>query len=137
MKTVVITTWNGVVSPLFEAAGTLLFIRQDGLRETVTVSGKTLLNKVDLLNIAGECVLICGAISRLSLMLLLRKGIAVFPWVRGPVEEVFTAFRNRSLSSSDCYSLPGCSGSGQRKRFGWHEGNRFCCRKLNQPGGKK
>jgi predicted Fe-Mo cluster-binding NifX family protein len=113
------------VSPLFDAAGTLVFVdvedgREVGRRE-LTFSTEAPL--VRALRVVGERadVLICGAISP-SLSLVLRAGgVEVLAEVCGPLNDVLAAFLRGNLLSERTFRMPGCRG-GARVRRRWRGG---------------
>lgn len=107
-----------MVSPLFEAATTLSIIRPDELSDKVDLSGKTILEKMALFKSIGVPVVICGAISAFSVSLLERNKIQVVPWIRGPVADVISAYKNGQLTSMRCFALPGCGRRGYGKCHG-------------------
>ncbi|MBD3241023.1 MAG: hypothetical protein GF331_10595 [Chitinivibrionales bacterium] len=115
VDTVAITTWNEFVSPVFDSARTVTFIAPDGTRESIDVSLLGVVDKAELLRLRHAGILVCGAISRLPLTLLLERGIEVVPYVRGKVAEVHAALINNELLS-DRFLLPGCSPMGRQCR---------------------
>ena len=119
MLTVAITIWNGTVSPLFDAAGTLLVIHPDQRRETIDITSLLLLQRIAVLEEKRVQALICGAISQMGLAILSSKGIKGVPWVRGDAEEVYRAFSSSSLAT-ERFALPGCPRGfgGSRHRYG-------------------
>jgi Uncharacterized conserved protein len=120
MKTIAITFWNGLVSPLFDAAATALIVGPDNNRRQIAMNNATLYAKADLLKRHETTIVICGAISAIALTVLQERGIRVIPWIRGSIEEVLLAYGNGSLET-DSFFMPGC-----------HRRNR--CRK-GRPGG--
>jgi predicted Fe-Mo cluster-binding NifX family protein len=109
MATIAITTWNGIVSPVFDAAAMLLLAHDDGRRETVSLADRPLEAAIGVLQSKKVEFLICGAISKIPLALLQDSGISVVSWVRGPVEEVMAAFRGGHLNITS-YCMPGYRG---------------------------
>lgn len=111
------TVWNECVSPLFDAARAIAFVRPGHERETIDVSLLTVAEKVELLSRRGVDVLVCGAISRVPLAMLLRSDMRVMPYVRGRVEDICEAL-SEGRPLSDEHLLPGCSPMAGRCRTG-------------------
>jgi predicted Fe-Mo cluster-binding NifX family protein len=108
METIAITYWNGLVSPLFDAAANVLVVGPDGTRRHINMKGQTPYAKADLLTVHGAGVLICGAVSALAQSVLCESGIRVVPWIRGTVEEVLQAYGNGKLETRT-FLMPGCN----------------------------
>jgi predicted Fe-Mo cluster-binding NifX family protein len=129
METTAITFWNGLVSPFFDVAGTILIVKEDGSRRLVDIGCGTVPVKAALAAKHGVAVMICGAISADARAALQMRGIRVVPWVRGQVDEVLKAFANGNLDS-DCFLMPGCRRNrcGRRRAAGIKAGRRTCRR---------
>ncbi len=65
-ETVAITTWNDIVSPLYDALCFLLILRSDGGRKAVDVRQKLLLGKAETYSKEGMTVLFFGEISNVG-----------------------------------------------------------------------
>jgi predicted Fe-Mo cluster-binding NifX family protein len=118
MKTIGITEWNDLISPLFDAACRLLIVRPDGKRSAISVRALSLNEKTDRCMQEGVDVVICGAISNIARMLLEGRGIRVLSWVSGPIETVLDSFMNGG-DVTTLFAMPGCRHHGRRaKRFG-------------------
>ena len=110
---VAITNWQGRVSPVFDAAGSVLLIDVDKGRERqreerpLTRTG-VLARAGEFLKLGAE-VLICGAISAPLEAALVSSGVRVFGFVCGPVEEVLAAFLDGGLARQ-AFCMPGCGG---------------------------
>jgi predicted Fe-Mo cluster-binding NifX family protein len=109
METIAITTWNGIISPLYDAACQFLIVRPDGSQSVVDVRDRSLVEKATLCSTQAVAVLICGAISDVAFGLLADNGIRVLCWMRGPVAEVIEAYRGKR-DLSELYAMPGCKG---------------------------
>jgi predicted Fe-Mo cluster-binding NifX family protein len=118
METIAITFWNGLVSPLFDAAAKVLIVGPEGARRHIEMLGQTPYAKADVLQAHGVGVLICGAISAIAQSSLCERGMRVVPWIRGSIEEVLLAYQNGSLET-DSFFMPGCHRHGvcQRPKF--------------------
>ncbi|MBA3017173.1 MAG: hypothetical protein KKD12_03290 [Proteobacteria bacterium] len=103
--------WNDKVSPVFDTASKLLIIDEKNLNKVSRF--ETNLNESDLsrrcLRIQGLKIniLICGAISRPFLMMLVSSGIKIISGISGLAEDVLNAYLHGSLSNSK-YLMPGC-----------------------------
>lgn len=112
-----IPQYQGRVSPVFDAAGSVLLIDLENGRELRRESQG--LHQKDWLARAGEFlslapdVLICGAISAPLETLLISSGVQVMGFLCGPVDEVVAAFLKRNLAKGD-FSMPGCRAWRQR-----------------------
>jgi len=120
MSIIAITTWNGIISPVFDVSGAFLFVWPDDKRELIALQGPGLPAKLDALKQNNADVVICGAISMLPLTWLNENRITVIPWIRGQVDDVINAYRTGSLQSPE-FLMPGCSHGecAGRKRRGW------------------
>jgi predicted Fe-Mo cluster-binding NifX family protein len=103
---------NDRVSPVFDTAGRLLLLDvADGAaggRQLVEIAQVSLpAQRVKQLVELGVNVLICGAISRPLAVLVSAAGIALIPWVAGPVEEVLRVYLAGRLSEPR-WRMPGC-----------------------------
>jgi predicted Fe-Mo cluster-binding NifX family protein len=133
MAALAVTMWNKIVSPVFDAAATLLIVNDDGGRETITMAAMPLPRILEMLHAKKADTLICGAISTVSLHTLREGGIAVIPWIRGPVDEVIRAYEDGNLSTACCFSMPGCR---RGQGHGNHARRRRRCARRN-PGYQK
>ncbi len=110
---------QGRISPVFDAAGSVLLIDLENGREQGRETRS--LNQIDLLPRAAEFLkldadaLICGAISAPLETLLSSSGVQVIGFRCGPVDEVVSAFLDGSIASPK-FSMPGCRV--RRLRFG-------------------
>lgn len=120
-----ITDWNGIVSPMFDAACCLLIVQPDGRRSAVDVREMTLFEKVELCSKKGIKTIICGAISNIAVTMLRDGDIEVFSWVRGPIEDIISAYVN-NLNVVELFSMPGCNQAmcGNKQRFRRRGGGR-------------
>jgi len=107
MKTIAVTYWNTIVSPLYDASCNLLIVRPGGERDITDIRDLSLYDRSDFCMIEGIDVLICGAISSLAHTILTNRNIIVVPWICGPVDEVVEAYRN-GTDLNERYSMPGC-----------------------------
>ncbi len=121
MDVLAITSWDGIVSPVFDAAGYFIIIKKGGEREVVGLVNEPLPGRIERLVEKKVAIVICGAISNDALHLLSQQGIKVLPWLRGPVEEVVEAYRKGQIPGSR-YSMPGCHRNrcAHRRRRGFY-----------------
>jgi hypothetical protein len=122
MKIRAITFWKGIVSPLYDAAESILLVFPEGKRETVHVGRMSIFEKNEVLEKSKVHILICGAISNLAHADLVNKEIEVIPWIRGPVEEVLQAHCLNKLAEGP-FLLPGCRGA-RRSRVEMQKGGK-------------
>jgi len=111
METIAVTTWNGIISPVFDTAGTLLIVREDGSRAVECIESLGLNARIELLQSRGVRRLICGAIVTTTRQQMERGGITVVPWVCGAVEGAIAACRRGSVLAGP-FLMPGCRRQG-------------------------
>jgi predicted Fe-Mo cluster-binding NifX family protein len=111
---VAVPVWENRVSPVFDTASRVLVVDfQDGkevLRYHVEIPGQSPPEKVAGLRASGVVILLCGAISRQLLDLLVTAGIEVWPFRAGPADELLRAFIEDRISDPR-YLMPGCWGT--------------------------
>jgi predicted Fe-Mo cluster-binding NifX family protein len=130
METIAITYWNGIVSPLFDAAATVLIVGPDRAKQQVSLREASIYARAELLQQHTVQVVICGAISTPALAALQERGMRVTPWIRGPVNDVLLAYNNGSLETG-AFFMPGC------RRNGMQCGNAHGGRRRRQCGRQK
>lgn len=113
---IVIPQWQGRISPVFDAAGSLLFVETDGSRElrreTRRLLGPDPVSRAAEFAAMGADVLICGAISKPVEEWLVSSGVRVIGFTCGTVEQVLDAFLKGDLPNRE-FVMPGCQ---QRRR---------------------
>ena len=112
---IALSVWKDCISTVFDAADQLLVVEKDGnggfKRSTIRLNSTDGPSRAMQLKEASIDVLICGAISRLQEAAIVASGITVHPFMRGPVQEVITAYENGQLHTA-AFALPGCQGRG-------------------------
>jgi predicted Fe-Mo cluster-binding NifX family protein len=112
-RRVAIPVWEGRVSPVFDAASTLLVCqlrdKNEVARFETCLDEKFLTRRASRIEGLGIDTLICGAISRLFHNLLAASGIEVISWVSGTADEVLKAYLEGTLAQSR-FSMPGRPG---------------------------
>lgn len=110
-RKIAITVWDNRVSPVFDAARTLLFvtctdnsIAQQG---PIAFDPQQIERLIRLLLDEQVRTLICGAISQRPAMLLESAGIELIPFISGPTEKVFTLLQATEPQWS-ALKMPGC-----------------------------
>jgi predicted Fe-Mo cluster-binding NifX family protein len=110
---VALSVFKDSISTVFDVAQQLLILEIDGIngqkRTILKIDATDSVNRVAQLSEEGINVLICGAISRPLQASILARGIAVYPFVRGAVEDIIAAYQNGRLTHA-VYALPGCCG---------------------------
>lgn len=115
-----IPVWGEMVSPVLDAAETLLVFETDaaeGACGEVSLSVSVGSRRVGVISGAGVEVLICGAVTRPLLEMLESAGVTVVPWVSGRVSEVLEAFEGGRLTQQR-FAMPGCRRGSGRGRGG-------------------
>lgn len=113
---VAITSWNEIVSPLYDASCNLMIVQQGGVERVLAIRGMSLFDKANLCKREAVDVLICGAISNDAYAILADRGIVVIPWKCGSISMVLGAFWNNE--PMDKFSMPGCRCRLRRRRGG-------------------
>jgi len=113
-----ITVWEQRVSPVFDAARTLLIAEIDG-NTLVGVSSLAIepdrpLELLQILRTQQVTLVICGAVSEQPAAMLEAAGIELIPFVAGDVHWVLDRFLHNRLTGAEC-RMPGC-------------GRKICCR---------
>lgn len=103
---VAITSWNEIVSPLYDASCNLMIVQQGGVERVLTIRGMSLFDKANLCQREAVEVLICGAISNVAHAILVDRGIVVIPWKCGSISILLSAFWNNEPMEK--FSMPGC-----------------------------
>ena len=108
---VVITTWEGRVSPVFGSAHILLVanIKNRRVRERYFVPFEcdSAFLRASQLDNLGAKVLICGGISASSFHMIEARNIRIIPFSTGAVDEVLDAYVRGNLYNTK-FRMPGC-----------------------------
>jgi predicted Fe-Mo cluster-binding NifX family protein len=114
-----LTVWDGRVSPVFDVSreAVILVIEKGilGARSTENIEAPTTALKIDRLIELGVGTLICGAISEPLHAELTSRGVKVFGFVAGEIDEVVKALIAGTLPAP-ALSMPGCCGRQNRFR---------------------
>jgi len=123
-----IPEFNGRVSPVFDFCRRLLVVEVsgDGSSELFKVDWSTpdVQNRADRLKELKIDALLCGGISSELVGAVARKGIQVFPWISGEIQEVLNAFLSNRLPDPRL-TMPGCP-RGRESQGGWPRGWGAC-----------
>jgi predicted Fe-Mo cluster-binding NifX family protein len=122
---IAIPEYTGNVSNVFDFARRGLLVDIENGREVnraeVLLSPNSLPQTASRLQTLGVNVLICGAISRPAMYMLVASGIQVLPYVTGHIDDVLQAYLAGRLVQPQ-FTMPGCW-PGARKGFGrWRRG---------------
>ena len=105
------TIWNDRVSPVFDVAGNVLLVEanQDEVsrREVLALPMDSAIDKLEFLSAEKVDVLVCGAISRPIQSAVEARGIKVYPFCSGSIDELVSAWLDNSIEQA-CYAMPGC-----------------------------
>jgi len=119
---VAIAQWRGRVSPVFDAATSLLVVDVEAgqavQRGSVSLASSDALERARQVSALGTELLICGTVSRPFEMALLSAGVRVIPCICGNIDEVLGAFLDGRLEGEHAFLLPGCCG---RRDWGLQE----------------
>ncbi len=118
--TLAITPWNQRVAPVFDSSEHILILDAEPDRQAegqeFDYSNKSPTDKALFLVDQGVEQLICGAISRDLELLIRDRGIDVYSFIAGNVDEVIDAWITGQLDKP-IYAMPGCL-AGRRHRWG-------------------
>jgi len=114
--TAAVSFFNGRISPVFDVSrqlkvlevkdGTVIKGREEILDDDLSV-------KIEQLAAFGIKVLLCGAISKQAMGMLLMRNIQVIPFVMGEINAVIKAFIAGNLGRPR-FVMPGCRRRGPR-----------------------
>jgi len=108
---VLITVWNGRVSPVFDVAKDALLVEIEEKKvlsqKTVTLGSGCNMDKVSVLLKERIDVLVCGAVSRRVEVDLMEKGVFVYSFISGETGEIINALLENRLSAMN-FAMPGC-----------------------------
>jgi len=108
---IAIPTWEKIVSPVFDTAQALNIItcykEKEIERREIGLLRPSIANRTATLVSRGVDIVICGAISKPFAKLILSRGITLYPWISGNIDDVLQAFFENRLSDM-VYSMPGC-----------------------------
>jgi len=117
---IAIPTLNQRISPLLDTARVvkIFSIEENSFSEinTFILDGLSLIEKSESVKNAGIDFLICGALSKQFLKILLSMNIETIAWKSGDINEIVNAFINDNLFD-DKYLMPGCQGMRRRCRL--------------------
>ena len=117
---IAIAIWDDCVSSVFDFASKLLLVQiennQEISRSQIPLESRSLPQLVGQLKSLEVDVVICGAISRVYLEMVIASGIEVLAYVTGSIDDVLQAHLTGQLARAE-FAMPGCW-SGARKGFG-------------------
>lgn len=132
-----VTSWNGIVSPVCDAAETVAVFGAESCVH-LSLGNVGMPRKARILKENNVKVLICGAISSCAADILHRSGVAAVPWICGPVERVVEAYKAGILLNG-AFTMPGCrrqmSKRGGHRNRGNGPGRGFVVRDPLKSGG--
>lgn len=116
-----VTVWGDIISPVFDAARTLLVADVNAgriiRRERMTLPPGSPVHQIETLRQSGIEILICGAVSEVPANMIESAGIRLIPFITGNVDDVLHAFLHRQLPKPD-FMMPGCGNRRRRRRRG-------------------
>ncbi len=111
-KKVAITAWEGRVSPMFDAARTLLVAEVDSSgflnKQYEYFKPENLYQLLELLTTNKIKVLICGAVTSDTTGIIESSGVTCISFIAGKVDEVLLAY-NRGYIDLSHLKMPGCN----------------------------
>ena len=101
--TIVFPLFGSRVSPRFDCAPAMLLVTAAGGevtgREIVSMEGRNSLDRVNWLCQQSVDVIICGGISCFTMRMLTDRGLRVYPWVTGDIDDALRLFLRGQLQS--------------------------------------
>ncbi|MDD3619762.1 MAG: NifB/NifX family molybdenum-iron cluster-binding protein [Desulfobulbaceae bacterium] len=118
MQKIAVTVWGHRVSPVFDSARTLLIAElvdgRLGRMSTLELDPENPFQLMQLLRAQNIAVLICGAVSQDSAIMLENAEFEVIPFIAGNVQEVLETLSQDNPEWTE-FIMPGCD-------------RRICCR---------
>jgi predicted Fe-Mo cluster-binding NifX family protein len=115
---IAVTIWGNRVSPVFDAAKTLLIAdienRMIIKKEYISFDSASPEGLIKLLKKVNASILICGAISTSPADLFVENDIKLISFVTGNALEFIETFARKQVIEK-AYMMPGCS-----KQYSWH-----------------
>ncbi len=115
---IALTVWEDRISPVFDAATTLLIVDlvEEGLtdRHLATLPRRGSAQQAGILKQLGVSILICGAISEGHANNIAFSGIELIPFISGKTENILEAFASGE-PIIPAFSMPGCGGPCRRR----------------------
>jgi len=116
---IAIPIWNGRVSPVMDTASQLLILKiQNGRemsRSVLPIPKMDIIQRARFITNVEIDLLICGALSRPFENALSHHGLSIYPWIKGDIDEIITAYLKGNLLKNE-FNLPGCRGRCRRGR---------------------
>ncbi len=107
---IAVTIWGNRISPVFDAASTLLIVSVKGKqivhRDYKRVDFEELPSGFAVFEQCGVDTLICGAITQDQSDYIKRRNICLIPFISGQTEKVLDTYLNRDACLSN-YLMPG------------------------------
>jgi len=118
------SVWQGRIAPVFDVSSNILIQESEEGKVkseySLQLPAETVFDRVSFLSENSVDVIVCGAVSRETAMLLNLFKIKCFPFISGSVEEVAAAYYEERLSESR-FLMPGCGRRRMcRRRFNFH-----------------
>lgn len=115
---IAVTIWGNRVSPVFDAAKTLLIADMENRmilkKDYISFDPGSPEKLIKLLKKTRVSILVCGAISTSPADLFVENGIKLISFVTGNALEFVETFARRQVIEK-AYMMPGCS-----KQYSWH-----------------
>ena len=112
MLKIAITVWGNRISPVFDAAGTLLVAEieshQIRHRQYLSFNPRSPLDLTRVLKKLDIDILVCGAISTKPANLIVSKDIKLISFVTGNVQQLLETFAKKQAIEKN-FMMPGCS----------------------------
>ncbi len=134
IKKTAFSVWQGRIAPVFDVSSTLLVRETEGpelvSEKTLHLPAETVYDRISFIAESGIGVLVCGAVSRESAVMLETLRIKCFPFIAGNIEDVIKAYSENRLSEN-VFIMPGCGRHG-RCCGNRGNGNRPGCRQKDR-----
>jgi len=116
MKTA-FSIWQNRIAPVFDVSTTILIRETDRAvlvsEKTISLPSASALDRVSLLAANNVDILVCGAVSKDTALMLEAFNIKYCPFIAGAVDDVIAACSTKGICDVK-FAMPGCGR--QRKR---------------------
>ena len=116
--------WQNRIAPVFDVSATILIRETDRdalvSEKTISLPSSSALDRVSLLAENNVDILVCGAVSKDTALMLESLNIKYFPFIAGSVDDVIAACGNKCICDVK-FAMPGC---GRQRNRGRHQPRR-------------
>lgn len=107
---IAVSTWNTRIAPVFDSAEVLNVYEYDVIHPLpvkIMSLKRTASGFAEIIVSEKINAVICGAVSRESVNIMMKGGVKLYSFLSGEISEVLAACQNGTLSDGR-YAMPGC-----------------------------